>query len=234
MDFEGRTVLITGAAGNLGRAAAKAFSGKGARLALIGSSNDSLKRAFPEDKPDWMKIAVDLLDANGVRDAVAKVESDLGPIHAVCAAAGGFHMGETVHETPPEAWQRMMDLNAVTLLNTVRAVVPGMIDRGAGKIVTVGANAATRGTAQTGAYIASKSAVLRLTETLSAELRGKGINVNCVMPSIIDTPENRAAMPKSDPAKWVDPHDLAAVIAFLCSDEARAVHGALVPVTGLS
>lgn len=234
MDFEGRTILITGAAGNLGRAAAETFSGKGARLALLGSTIGSLDRAFPDERADRIKVAVDLLDADGVRDAVAKVESDLGPIHAVCAAAGGFHMGETVHETAPEAWQRMMDLNTGTLLNTVRAVVPGMIDRGAGKIVTIGANAATKGSAQMGAYIASKSAVLRLTETLSAELRGKGINVNCVMPSIIDTPENRAAMPKADPAKWVAPEKLAAVIAFLCSEEASAVHGALIPVTGLS
>jgi len=234
MDFGGKIVLITGAAGNLGRATAEAFSAKGARLALLGSTSGSLDRAFPDDHADRIKIAVDLLDADAVRDAVAKVETDLGPIHAVCAAAGGFHMGERVHETTPEAWQRMMDINAGTLLNTVRAVVPGMIDRGAGKIVTIGANAATKGAAQMGAYVASKSAVLRLTETLSAELRGKGINVNCVMPSIIDTAENRAAMPNADPAKWVDPHDLAAVIAFLCSDEARAVHGALVPVTGLS
>jgi len=234
MDFGGKIVLITGAAGNLGRATAEAFSAKGARLALLGSTSGSLDRAFPDDRADRIKIGVDLLDADAVRDAVAKVETDLGPIHAVCAAAGGFHMGEMVHETTPEAWQRMMDINARTLLNTVHAVVPGMIDRGAGKIVTIGANAATKGAAQMGAYVASKSAVLRLTETLSAELRGKGINVNSVMPSIIDTPENRAAMPKADPAKWVTPEKLAAVIAFLCSEEASAVHGALIPVTGLS
>lgn len=234
MDFTGSTVLITGATGNLGQAAAELFASYGARLALIGSSNDSLTRVFPEDKPERMKIAVDLLDAEAVQSAVARIEKELGPVDAVCAAAGGFHMGEMVHETTPDGWQRMMDINAGTLLNTVRAVVPKMIERGAGKIVTVGANGATKGAARKGAYIASKSAVLRITETLSAELRGKGINVNCVMPSTIDTPENRAAMPNADPAKWVAPKDLAAVIAFLCSDEARAVHGALIPVTGLS
>ena len=128
----------------------------------------------------------------------------------------------------------MLDLNARTLLNTVGAVVPVMLANGGGKIVTVGANAARQGMAQMSAYIAAKSAVIRLTESLSAELRGKGVNVNCVMPSIIDTPENRSAMPDADPGNWVSPAKLANVILFLASDEASAIHGASVPVVGLS
>ena len=127
-----------------------------------------------------------------------------------------------------------MDLNARTLLNTAEAVVPGMIEAGAGKIVTIGANAARQGMAAMSAYIVAKSAVIRLTESMSAELRGQGINVNCVMPTIIDTPENRAAMPDADPGDWVSPEKLANVILFLCSEEASAVHGAAVPVVGLS
>lgn len=234
MGFEGKTVLITGATGNLGRALAEVFGAKGARLALIAHSGASLDRAFPGETAENLKIAVDLLDADAVRVAVSRIETELGPVHALCAAAGGFAMGEMVHETSPGNWRRMMDLNVTTLLNTVRAVAPGMIDRGAGKIVTVGATGALKGAAGMGAYIAAKSAVLRITETMSAELRMKGINVNCVMPSIIDTPENRAAMPKADPARWAKPEEIAEVMAFLCSDEACAVHGALVPVTGLS
>jgi NAD(P)-dependent dehydrogenase (short-subunit alcohol dehydrogenase family) len=120
------------------------------------------------------------------------------------------------------------------LLHAVQAVVPGMVVRGRGKVVNVGAQAALRGAGQMGAYAAAKSEVLRLTESMAAELRGHGINVNCVLPSIIDTPENRAAMPKADPARWVAPAQLAEVIAFLASDAASAVHGALVPVVGLS
>src|SRR4029453_9490067 len=103
-----------------------------------------------------------------------------------------------------------------------------------GKIVNVGAFAAQRGVADMGAYIASKSAVVRITEAMAAELRDKNINVNCGLPKIIDTPENRNSMPKADPRRWVAPEDLANVIAFLASDAARAVHGAAVPVTGLS
>jgi NAD(P)-dependent dehydrogenase (short-subunit alcohol dehydrogenase family) len=113
-------------------------------------------------------------------------------------------------------------------------VVPGMLARGSGKIVNVGSFGALRGTAQMGAYAAAKSEVLRLTESLAAELREHGINVNCVLPSVIDTPENRKAMPQADPAKWVPPAQLAQVIAFLASDAAQAVHGAAVPVVGLS
>jgi NAD(P)-dependent dehydrogenase (short-subunit alcohol dehydrogenase family) len=128
----------------------------------------------------------------------------------------------------------MLGLNARTVLHMAHAVVPGMLAAGGGRIVNVGAFAAQKGVAHMGAYVAAKSAVIRLTEALSAELREQRINVNCVLPTIIDTPENRAAMPDADPARWVAPADLAAVIVFLASDAARAVHGAALPVTGLS
>jgi NAD(P)-dependent dehydrogenase (short-subunit alcohol dehydrogenase family) len=143
-------------------------------------------------------------------------------------------MGKPVHETSDADWNVLMDLNARTVLHTARAVVPHMIAAGGGKIVNVGAFAAQKGAANMGAYIASKSAVIRLTETMAAELREKNINVNCVLPTIIDTPQNRADMPKADPKRWVAPGDLANVIVFLASDEARAIHGATLPVTGLS
>ncbi len=109
-----------------------------------------------------------------------------------------------------------------------------MLQAGGGKIVNVGAFSAQKGTANMGAYVASNSAVIRLTESMAAELREKNVNVNCVLPTTIDTPENRKAMPGADPAKWVAPGDLANVIAFLASDAARAIHGAAIPVAGLS
>jgi NAD(P)-dependent dehydrogenase (short-subunit alcohol dehydrogenase family) len=120
------------------------------------------------------------------------------------------------------------------VLHTARAVVPAMLAAGGGRIVNVGAGAAGKGGAHMGAYAASKSAVARLTESMAAELREKGIHVNCVLPSIIDTPENRKDMPEADPSRWVSPQSLAGVIAFLASDAARDIHGASVPVTGLS
>ena len=234
MSLNGKTILITGASGNLGRAVAEAFRADGAMLALVASRARSLDAAYPGERAGEIKIAADLADAAAAEEAVRRIEAELGPIHAVCATAGGFHMGETVGETSADHWTRMMDINAMTLVNTVRAVVPGMSRRGTGKIVTVGAASALKGAARMGPYITAKSAVLRITETLSAELRDKGINVNCVLPGTIDTPENRAAMPKADTAKWVRPAELAAVMRFLCSDAAKAVHGALIPVTGPS
>src|SRR5687768_17265265 len=113
-------------------------------------------------------------------------------------------------------------------------MVPAMLKAGGGKIVNIGAFAAQRGAANMGAYVASKSAVIRITETMAAELREKNINVNCVLPTIIDTPDNRAAMPQADPRRWVSTQDLAGIIVFLASDAARALHGAAIPVTGLS
>ena len=157
-----------------------------------------------------------------------------GRIDVLCNIAGGFRMGEAVHETSDETWDLLFDLNARSLLHTVRAVVPRMLTAGGGKIVNVGAFAAQKGVAGMGAYCASKSAVIRLTEAMAAELRESHINVNCVLPTIIDTPENRSAMPDADPARWVSPADLASVVLFLSSKAARAVHGAALPVTGLS
>jgi NAD(P)-dependent dehydrogenase (short-subunit alcohol dehydrogenase family) len=156
--------------------------------------------------------------------------SAFGRMDVLCNIAGGFKMGEAVHETSDETWQLMFDLNVRTLLNAVRAVVPFMVGARSGKIVNVGAFAAREGAARMGAYIAAKSTVIRLTESMSAELRGSGINVNCVLPTTIDTPQNRRAMPDADPAKWVAPADLAKTMMFLASDDARAVHGAAVPV----
>ncbi|HEU0204160.1 MAG TPA: SDR family oxidoreductase, partial [Burkholderiaceae bacterium] len=152
----------------------------------------------------------------------------------LCNLAGGFRMGETVHETTDANWSFLFDLNARTLLHAVRAVVPRMLAAGGGKIVNVGAYSAQKGVAQMGTYTASKSVVIRLTEAMAAELREKNINVNCVLPTIIDTPENRAAMPDADPKRWVAPADLANTILFLASPSARAIHGAALPVTGLS
>jgi NAD(P)-dependent dehydrogenase (short-subunit alcohol dehydrogenase family) len=229
MQFTERTVMLTGAAGNLGRAVAAAFAAAGANLALI-----DLKRGSLQDGERQLVLETDLLDAQSVQAAVAKAAQRFGGIDVLCNIAGGFRMGPAVHETSDKDWNFLLDINARTMLNMTRAVVPLMLKAGGGKIVNIGAFAAQKGAAQMGAYIASKSAVIRLTETMAAELREKNINVNCVLPTIIDTPENRAAMPKADPKRWVAPADLAQVIVFLSSDAARAIHGAALPVTGLS
>jgi len=222
MRFDDRIVMVTGAAGNLGRAVGGAFQHLGATMVLL------------DMKAEGPIIPTDLRDPTSVQRAVDRTLERHGRIDVLCNIAGGFRMGPMLHETPQADWDFLFDLNAKSILHTARAVVPGMIRNGSGKIVNVGASAAQKGVAAMGAYVASKSAVIRMTETMAAELREKNINVNCVLPTIIDTPENRAAMPGADPRRWVAPHDLAAVIVFLASDAARAVHGAAIPVSGLS
>ena len=229
MTFEGKTCLITGAAGNLGRAVAGAFASAGASLVLVDVDDKALRSAHGRDDGRKRLVRTDLLDAA----SVAKEVSALGRIDILCNIAGGFRMGHPVHETPEDVWELMLDLNAKSVMNTARAVVPKMLAAGYGKIVNIAAVAGLRGAAKMGAYSASKSAVIRLTESMSAELRDKGINVNCILPSIIDTPQNRADMPGADPRRWVAPEALADVILFLASDAARAIHGAAIPVTGL-
>lgn len=233
MNLPTQTVMISGAAGNLGQAVAAAFAAQGARLVLLGRDVTSLRAAFGDEGADRLFVAADLLDAGQVASALAASVARFGRVDVLCNLAGGFRMGEAVHETSDNNWDFLQDINARTLLNTARAVVPHMIERGGGKVVNVGAFAAQKGAARMGAYCAAKSSVMRLTEAMAAELREKNINVNCVLPTIIDTPENRAAMPGTDPARWVAPKDLASVIVFLASGAARAVHGACLPVTGL-
>jgi NAD(P)-dependent dehydrogenase (short-subunit alcohol dehydrogenase family) len=233
MNFENRTVVLTGASGNLGKAVAAAFAERGARLVLINRQREALTAAFGELK-DAALVPADLLDRKQCQAAFEAAVQRFGRVDVLCHLAGGFRAGEAVHETADSTWNFLFDLNARTLVNIAHPVVPHMIERGGGKIVNVGAYAAQKGVAQMGAYCASKSSVIRLTEAMSAELKEKNINVNCVLPTILDTPENRAAMPDADPARWVSPQALAEVIVFLASDAARALHGAAVPVTGLS
>lgn len=233
MTFENTSVLVTGAAGNLGQAVAAAFAHQGARLVLFGRSVDSLKAVFGEAGDKRLYVAADLLDDAQVAAAWAAALQRFGRIDVLCNLVGGFRMGDAVHETADRTWDFLMDMNARTLLNMARTVVPHMLGNGGGKIVNVGAFSAQRGTAKMGAYVAAKSSVIRLTESMAAELRTNNINVNCVLPGTLNTPENRAAMPDADASRWVAPADLASVIVFLASDAAKAMHGASVPVTGL-
>jgi NAD(P)-dependent dehydrogenase (short-subunit alcohol dehydrogenase family) len=234
MSFGNRTVIVTGAAGNLGGAVARVFADLGANLVLVDLKREGLERAFGSENDQRSFAPANLLEMTAATGVAQAALARFGRIDVLCNIAGGFRMGEKVHETSDENWNFLFDINTRTLLHAVRAVVPHMVAAGGGKIVNVGAFAAQKGVAQMGAYTASKGTVIRMTEAMAAELREKNINVNCVLPTIIDTPENRAAMPKANPEKWVAPADLANVIVFLASDGARAVHGAAVPVTSLS
>lgn len=219
--LENKTMIITGANGALGRAAVAVAAQHGARV---------LEFDLGFDADSEGRYVVDLTRP----EVIAGCVEDIGEIDAVLNIAGGFAMGPSVHATSDDQWQHMYQMNVVTMRNMVAAVVPGMQARGRGAIVNVGALSAQEGQAGMGAYVAAKSSVMRLTETLAKELRKDGINVNAVLPSIIDTPTNRKDMPDADFSRWVAPADLAEVMCFLASERARAVHGALVPVAALA
>lgn len=234
MDQENRIVMVTGAGGNLGQAVATRFMQAGATLVLLDLDRQRLQDRYGEEHARLMYAPADLLDRAEVAAAVKAASGQFGRIDVLCNIAGGFRMGHAVHDTPDQEWNFLFDLNARSVLHAVHAVVPHMLEAGGGKIVNIGAAAALKGAARMGAYCASKDVVIRMTESMAAELRHSNINVNCVLPSIIDTPENRAAMPGADATHWVAPEALAEVIAFLASDGARAIHGAAIPVVGLS
>ncbi len=234
--LEGKVAIVTGAAGNLGSAVCQAFAAHGARIAMVDLDAEALEQAragLPAGS-DAASFTANLIQPASVADMVERVVAHFGRIDILANIAGGFTMGPPVHETEDKDWDFMMDLNARTVFNTCRAVVPRMLDAGGGRIVNVSARAATQGKGNMAPYCASKAAVITLTESLSAELKDNGINVNCILPGTVDTPQNRAAMPDQDHGRWVPPAALANVILFLASDAARHVTGAAIPVYGRS
>ena len=220
-EFSEKRVVVTGAAGALGRAVADAFHDAGATV--IGLD------IVDVDAPFENRV-VDLIDAAAAASAIEAI----GQMDVLANIAGGFTMGDSVADTSDDTWEFMMNLNARTVLNTVRAAVPLMRQAGGGKIINIGARNGVRGVGSMAAYSASKSVVIRLTESLADELKADGINVNCILPSIIDTERNRLDMPKADFSKWVTPRQMARVVLFLASSDADPIHGASVPVEGLS
>ena len=224
--MNGKVVVVTGASGALGRVVAAVALAHGARVAGVDYAAHEVAAT-----PDWIELGgVDLSDAAQAKTAIDAAASHFGRLDALINIAGGFAF-ETAAEGDPKTWQRMYALNVLTALNASRSAIPYLTASPAGRIVNVGAIGALQAGAGMGAYAASKAGVHRLTEALAAEWKGK-ITVNAVLPSTIDTPANRASMPKADFTKWVTPQELTEVILFLASDAASAVTGALLPVSG--
>lgn len=220
-EFREKTVVVTGVAGALGEAVAAAFHNEGARVVGV----DVL-----QVDADFETLLCDLIDFDKTKSMV----KEIGRIDILANIAGGFTMGDTVATTSDDTWDFMMNLNVRTVLNMSRAVVPVMQEIGGGKIVNIGARNGLRGVGNMAAYSASKSAVIRLTESLADELKKDNINVNCILPSIIDTPRNRQDMPNADFGSWVTPEAMARVVLFLASSAADPIHGAALPVEGLA
>jgi NAD(P)-dependent dehydrogenase (short-subunit alcohol dehydrogenase family) len=227
---DGRVVAITGAFGVLGAAVAQVAADQGARLALIDFSKTP-PPGLPSGPDVFVQGGVDLTDAVAAGAAMDAVADRFGQFDALLNIAGGFRW-ETLEAGSWETWHSLFRMNVLTASNACRAAIPHLKRSKAGRIVNVGANGALKAAMGMGAYAASKAGVHKLTESLAEELKADGVTVNAVLPSIIDTPANRADMPKADPSAWVAPADLAAVMLFLASQDARAVTGALLPVTG--
>jgi NAD(P)-dependent dehydrogenase (short-subunit alcohol dehydrogenase family) len=230
-----KVALITGAVGNLGMATARLFQQAGAKTVLVDRSPDRAGEAFKDlaGSPDHLLAGgINVSDAASLGKLIDQVLSKFGRVDVLVNTVGAFRGGKPVHEADPADWDLLFNANVRTTLLCCRAVIPQMLKQKTGRIINVSSREGLEAHAGFAAYSASKSAVLRLTESLAAELKASDINVNCIMPSIIDTPQNRAAMPNADFSKWVAPEAIADVIAFLASDAARAVTGAAVPVYG--
>ncbi len=220
-----RVIAITGGHGVLGRAVVEAALADGLKVAVIDHASG---QSAPEGVLELG--GVDLTVPDSATKAIDAVASHFGRLDALLNIAGGF-VWQTTDDADP-AWAKMFALNLTTALNASRAALPHLKASPEGRIVNVGANAALKSAAGMGAYAASKAGVHRLTESLAEELKETSVTVNAVLPSILDTAQNRKDMPGADPAKWVAPADLARVMLFLASPDSRAITGALIPVTG--
>lgn len=235
-DFSGRVAVVTGASGALGGVVARRLYAAGASLALLDRSTERLVSLWPEAEAHGDRLsfhACDLADAAAVEAVAREVAAQFGQIDALFNIAGAYRGGETIEEAPDATWTMLWEANFLSTLHVSRAIVPGMRHRGGGAVVNVGSRASLGGDAGAAPYSIAKTAVVRLTESLAAEVKRDGVRVNAVLPGTIDTPANRHAMPDADPRTWVDPEALAEAMLFLASPYARAVTGVALPVFGL-
>lgn len=227
-----RVVVVTGAFGTLGSAVALKFLGLNDKVILVdkaGIRPPALRKSTIAENEIY--VGWDLSNAGSTNQLVKDIHKAHGAIDVLVNVAGAFR-AETVLDGSQDTWDFLYSVNLRTVVNMCRATLPVLNRTGAGRIVNVGANAAQHAGAGMGAYAASKSGVHRLTEALAIELKGQA-TVNAVLPGVMDTPLNRAEMPNANFSTWVQPDEMAGVIAFLASDAARAITGALIPVTGL-
>jgi NAD(P)-dependent dehydrogenase (short-subunit alcohol dehydrogenase family) len=224
-DLEDRVILVTGGTGSLGR-------GVLAELLSANATVISTAHRPPAVPIDGVEIEVaDLMDPDAAVPLVERIIARHERIDGLVCLVGGF-TGGTFIQTDHQTWREMVELNLNTAVVAARAVLPGMTERGYGRIVTVGSRPAIDPTPNTAAYSAAKAAVVAMTRSLGRELRGTGVTANCILPSTIDTPPNRESMPRADPSRWVKPEEIGRIVAFLCSEAAGVIRGAAIPVDG--
>ena len=230
-DGNGRTVLVTGGTGALGAGVTTQMIEAGYRVLvtwILEREADGARATFG-DAVELVHLEVG--DEVEVAAMAARIDAE-GGVWALVHLVGGFLADRPVVDMELAEWDRMMALNARSFANLLHAFLPGMLSRGGGRVVGVGTRAALAPFAGGSAYAASKAALLALVHAASEETKHQGVCVNAIVPSVIDTPANRSSMPDADHERWVDPRDIGAVIRFLCSDGARAVTGAAIPVYG--
>jgi NAD(P)-dependent dehydrogenase (short-subunit alcohol dehydrogenase family) len=237
---EGGVAVVTGGTGALGSAVAQRLAAEGYKVAIVDAprpgGDDRGARIASELGARARAYGADVSTAEGWAALLPKIEADLGtPSHAVLVA-GAWRGGKSFHEEDDGVWNTMMAANLETVHRSLRALLPGMVARGRGSIVVIGSRAAERPwtSVHAAAYAASKSAVVALAEAVAAEVLASHVRINAILPSTLDTPANRQAMPKADASKWVSTDSAAEVVAFLLSDAARDVSGAAIPVYGRS
>ena len=225
-------VVICGAIGTLGSAVVRAFAARRAAIGMIDIVKEAPALHLQLQHDHAYELGIDLTDFRSTNAAMQRCAQALGGIDVLVNVAGGF-CWEPLESGDVGTWDRMYQMNLKSALNASKAALPEILRSGSrGRIINIGAAAAAKAAAGMGAYAASKSAIQRLTESLSEELKDRGVTVNAILPGIIDTPRNRADMPNADRARWVAAGDIAEIIVFLASERARAVSGASIPVLG--
>lgn len=227
-----RVVAITGGFGTLGRTVGRVFAENGWKVALIDKALEPENASAEQLHASWWRGGVELTDLDAARSALSAVVEQLGKLDAIVNVAGGFRW-ETLADGSLDTWDLMYRTNVRTAATASKAALDHIAGSAeGGRIINIGAGAALKAGAGMGAYAASKSGVMRLTEALAEELKGRSITVNAILPGIIDTPQNRKDMPDADFSRWVRPEEIAELILFLASGAASGVTGALIPVTG--
>ena len=235
--FSGRTILVTGGTGGLGRAVSLAFLEEAATVAVTYRRQeefDALRNAAGASAARLEGHRVDVTDEGAVRQLIESLVAQTGQLDALVNTVGGYAGGAKLWEMDTKVLEQMLALNLRSGYTLSRAAVPAMLKQGRGAIVNVASKTAFDHAAGAAAYAASKAAAVAMIDSLAAEVKGSGLRVNSILPSIIDTEPNRKAMPKADFSKWPKPEEIARVVLFLCSDDAKLIHGAAIPVYGNS
>jgi NAD(P)-dependent dehydrogenase (short-subunit alcohol dehydrogenase family) len=235
MTFKDKVAVVAGGTGGLGRAVSQAFLAEGARVIVTYRKKqefDDLKKIAGAGASNLVGSDVDVTDQAAVQKLISSIASENGRVDFLVNTVGAYVGGVTLWETDPDVFDQQLNLNLISGYALCRAVVPLMLSQRSGAIVSIASKAAVDHAAGAAAYAASKAASVAMMDSLAADVKGSGVRVNSILPSIIDTQANRKAMPGANFAKWPKPEEIANVILFLCSDGARVINGAAIPVYG--